>query len=640
MRKSIFFVLCMLSLCTLNAAIKVHTIGDSTMQDYDESTTEVRGWGTYLGSFFDADYVTVNNRGKSGASSRTFYDGAAFWASVKSQMSAGDYLLIQFAHNDENNSGLDVMELKAYYESIHKDTTISDLRGTCPNTTYKEYLRKFVDEARALGVTPVLVGPICRKYFQNETTLKRSGLHDLGDKFSKIEGGVLYENQKIGADDHSMDYVYHMKEVAAEKEVAFIDLTSATRDLYLRYGEQQCTDLLFASKDDGKGGKTPDGTHTKTLGANLIARLAAQLLKEAGILADYIDIPTDITATPSSLSIGETYSGVQISKEVLLTGFGLEPAEGSVSISASGDVLISTDNENFAATAEASYEGSTLFQRVYIHATYSSAGEKEDSLVVLSGAKRIVVPVTASVVSLAGGTAVSAYWAVDATPIAAPVIEGPISALYSLSNMRAVDKKNDFIEQIVGTDTTFVSMVRFHNSDNGKDKTDWPANEIDENATRYIDFAVTAPTTMEVRLTGISMDMIGAGIATMSCHINTGFGDEFTKVKTIYERKNMPNSNAKATIMALSLTPILTIPAGETLHVRILPWVDNESSARSNKYICLRHVRIEGQAFEPSITGVENISESEVRVQKVIRNGQVLILRGGNSYTLTGQKAR
>ena len=95
-------------------AIKVHTIGDSTMQDYVESTTEVRGWGTYLGSFFDANFVTVNNRGKAGASSRTFYDGAAFWPSVKSQMSAGDYLLIQFAHNDENNSGLDVLEYNAY----------------------------------------------------------------------------------------------------------------------------------------------------------------------------------------------------------------------------------------------------------------------------------------------------------------------------------------------------------------------------------------------------------------------------------------------------------------------------------------------------------------------------------------------
>ena len=605
------------------AAVKVHTIGDSTMQDYDESTTEVRGWATYLGSFFDANFVTVNNRGKAGASSRTFYDGAAFWPSVKSQMNAGDYLLIQFAHNDENNNGLDVLEYNAYL-TANGQAALTDLRGTCPNTTYKNYLRLYVDEARALGVNPVFVGPICRKYFLNATTLKRSGLHDLGDKFSKLEGGVLYENQSLPAGDSTMSYVKAMKDVAAEKNVPFIDLTSATRDLYIQYGEQQCTDLLFASKGDG----TPDGTHTKTLGANLIARLAAQLLQDAGILSQYITIPTDITATPASLSIGETYSGVQQSKEVLLTGFGMEPATGTVSIAAGGDLLISTDNVNFAATAQATYEGSTLFQRIYVHATYSSSGDKEDSLVVTSGSKRIVVPVTANVISLAGGTAVSAYWSLEATPVAAPVVEGPISAVYSLSNMKAVDTKNNFSD---GTNSNIV-MVRFHNSDDGSAKTDWPAGEIDENAVRYIDFAITAPTTMDVRLTGINMDVLAAAIATMGVHINTGFGDDFLNVKTIYEQKNMPNN----TIVHVALRPIVTIPAGETLHIRVLPWIE-DSNPRSNKYLCMRHVYIEGQAFEPTPDGMESVQHLDVSIQKVIRDGQLFIIRNGIEYTINGQ---
>ena len=627
MKKILAFVLCTLSLSTLSAAIKVHTIGDSTMQDYDESTTEVRGWATYLSSFFDANFVTVNNRGKAGASSRTFYDGAAFWPSVKSQMSAGDYLLIQFAHNDENNSGLDVLEYNAYL-TANGQAALTDLRGTCPNTTYKNYLRLYVDEARVLGVNPVFVGPICRKYFLNATTLKRSGLHDLGDKFSKLENGVLYENQSVPATDHSMDYVYAMQQVAAEKNVPFIDLTSATRDLYIQYGEQQCTNLLFASKSDG----SPDGTHTKTLGANLIARLAAQLLQDAGILSQYINIPTDITATPASLSIGETYSGVQQSKEVLLTGFGLEPATGTVNIAASGDLLISTDNENFAATAQAAYEGSTLFQRIYVHATYSSSGVKEDSLVVTSGSKRIVVPVTANVISLAGGTTVSAYWSLEATPVAAPVVEGPISAVYSLSNMKAVDTKNNFSD---GTNNDIV-MVRFHNSDDGSAKTDWPAGEIDENAVRYIDFAITAPTTMEVRLTGINMDVLAAAINTMGIHINTGFGNDFLNVKTIYEQKNMPNN----TIVPVALTPIVTIPAGETLHIRVLPWIE-DSNPRSNKYLCMRHVRIEGQAFEPDATGIYQITNDQLPMtNKIIKDGHLFILRNGVEYTVNGQMVK
>lgn len=74
---TLLIAICQLSIVTMNAAVKVHTIGDSTMADYDESTTDKRGWCTYLGSFFDANFVTVNNRGKSGASSRTFYDQAA-----------------------------------------------------------------------------------------------------------------------------------------------------------------------------------------------------------------------------------------------------------------------------------------------------------------------------------------------------------------------------------------------------------------------------------------------------------------------------------------------------------------------------------------------------------------------------------
>ena len=624
---ALLIVICQLSIVNLSAAIKVHTIGDSTMQDYDESTTEVRGWATYLGSFFDANFVTVNNRGKAGASSRTFYDGAAFWPSVKSQMSAGDYLLIQFAHNDENNSGLDVLEYNAYLTN-NGQAALTDLRGTCPNTTYKNYLRLYVDEARALGVNPVFVGPICRKYFMNATTLKRSGLHDLGDKFSKLENGVLYENQSVPTTDHSMDYVYAMQQVAAEKNVPFIDLTSATRDLYIQYGEQQCTNLLFASKSDG----TPDGTHTKTLGANLIARLAAQLLQDAGILAQYINIPTDITATPASLSIGETYSGVQQSKEVLLTGFGLEPATGTVNIAASGDLLISTDNENFAATAQAAYEGSTLFQRIYVHATYSSAGVKEDSLVVTSGSKRIVVPVTANVISLAGGTTVSAYWSVNAKPVPAPEVEGPISALYSLSNMMlwSIDTGYDDGE------TTTATIARFHNSDAMGGKIAWPAGEIDENAVRYIDFAVTAPTTMEVRVTSISMDISASGTSTMCCHINTGFGDDFLNPKTIFERKNMSNK----VILPVTLTPIVTIPAGETLHVRLLPWWDTATS-KDGKYFCVKNVRIEGQAFEPDATGIYQITNDQSPMtNKIIKDGHLFILRNGVEYTINGQMVK
>ncbi len=607
------FLALMLGNALFTNAITVHTIGDSTMADYDESTTDKRGWCTYLGAFFDPAFVTVNNRGKSGASTRTFYEGAAYWASVKSQMQTGDYVLIQFAHNDENNNGLDVLEYNAYLTE-HGQPTLTDLRGTCPNTTYKAFLRLYVDETRALGCNPVLVAPICRKYF-NGNTIRRNGQHDLGDKFSKLENGTLLENQSVAASDHSMDYVFAMREVATEKNVPFIDLTTATRDLYLQYGEQQCTELLFCQGDN---------THTATLGANLIARLGAQLLQNAGILAEHISIPTSITATPAALNLGELYTGVQVSKELLLTGFGLSPETGYVSVTATTNLMISTDNETFASTAQASYAGSTLFQRIYIHALYSEEGEQHDTLVITSGNTLIEVPVTASVLSLDGGSPVSVSWALDAKPVADPVIEGPVSATLTLSNMIAADTKNDF--------TDGSTMVRFHNAVDGA-KASWPAGEIDENATRYIDFAITAPTTMELRITGISMVLASHSTSTMCCHINTGFGEEFTDVQTIYERKNFTNK----TPVAVILTPVLSVPAGQTLHVRILPWHE-DAAEKSGKYICVKNLLIEGQCF--SETGLNN-TQQDFTSRKILQNGQLLILLpDGTRFDATGRKVK
>ena len=107
----------------------------------------------YLQAFFNPDSVTVNNRGKSGASTRTFYTTDNLWPSVKTQMHEGDYLIIQFAHNDEKCKGEDVYEQNARLRAEGKDT-LTDMRGTEPNTTYKEYLRTYIREAREKGVTP------------------------------------------------------------------------------------------------------------------------------------------------------------------------------------------------------------------------------------------------------------------------------------------------------------------------------------------------------------------------------------------------------------------------------------------------------------------------------------------------------
>ena len=616
------FVAMTLFLPMMQGAVKVHTIGDSTMAEYDESTTDKRGWGMYLGSFFDSEYVTVNNRGKSGADTRGFYTGAAYWPSVKSQMSAGDYLIIQFAHNDEGTvtNGMDNLEY-ADYCAKNGLPAPTDARGTNPQTTYRDMLRAFIDEARALGVTPILVGPICRAYFQGND-IRRNGQHDLGDKFSKIENGVLYENQSLPAGDSTMSYVHAMREVGKEKNVPFLNLTEESRKIYLSYGETACLEQLFCEGDK---------THTNALGGNLIARAAAQLMKNAGILADYIAIPTDISASPSSIEIGDTYCGIVQNKEFLLTGYGLEPEEGTVALSTTTNLQISLDKVNYAATANAAYTGGTMFQKVYVRANYTTGGEQKDTVYALANGKKIAIPVIANAITLDGGAAVSAFWAVGAKPVPAPVVEGPISAEFTMSQMACIDfnaSKNYFVDG----DQTDIVLARFHNSSDGSARTPWPAGEIDENANRYLDFAISAPATMDVRITRIAMEIAADGTSTMCYHLNTGFGDEFTNVTTIAEKRNM----SSRVIEHVDLTPTLTIPAGKVLHVRILPWHDF-GEPKDSKYIGLRNVKIEGMAFDPEEQGIEEVQRDKAQSTKVLRNGQLLIIRDGKTYSVMGQ---
>ena len=255
MKKIILLALCSLVLFTANAAKrKVHTIGDSTMSEYKPAATPKRGWGMYLQAFFNVDSVEVNNRGKSGASTRTFYETDNLWPSVKTQMHAGDYLIIQFAHNDEKCKGEDVYEQNAKLRAEGKDT-LTDMRGTEPNTTYKEYLRTYIREARTMGVTPILMSPICRAYFK-DGKINDEGRH------------VLSEHK---------NYVRSMREVAEETGVPFLDMTARSQELYEQQGKDFCMTHYF---------NCGDKTHTGAEGGMAIASLAYELINQAPELGE------------------------------------------------------------------------------------------------------------------------------------------------------------------------------------------------------------------------------------------------------------------------------------------------------------------------------------------------------------------
>jgi len=353
-------------------------------------------------------------------------------------------------------------------------------------------------------------------------------------------------------------------------------------------------------------------------------------MKQADILDEYITIPTSVSANPSKIEIGETYSGVAQNREILLTGYGLQPQTGVVNIAAGGNVTVSLDKETYSTSVNVNYAGGSLFQKLYVQATYTAAGDQADSIVVTSGAVRMEIPVTASVVSLVGGSAVSATWPIAAKNTATDVtVEGPVAAAMTMQLMMAYDLKAEFTDG----DQTNVGMVRLHNADASGSKTDWPTDEIDENASRYIDFAMTAPTTMDVRITNITMDIAAHSTSAMCYHINTGFGDSFTDVQTIAEKVNMTNK----AIEHLTFTPTLTIPAGETLHVRVLPW--HQHTKGSGKYIGLKNVVIEGQAFDTT-TGIEAITNPSPVTNKVLHRGQLLIVRDKRNYNVIGELVR
>ena len=252
MRNQHIFILLLCTFFLLPATAakrRVHTIGDSTMSEYQPAATPKRGWGMYLQAFFNTDSVEVNNRGKSGASTRTFYETDNLWPSVKQQMHAGDYLIIQFAHNDEKCKGEDVYVQNASLRAQGQDT-LTDMRGTEPNTTYKDYLRAYVREARQMGVTPILMAPICRAYFK-DGKINDEGRHNLGP---------------------NKDYVRCMREVADEMLVTYLDMTSASQELYERAGRTVCMRDYF---------NCGDKTHTGATGGMTIATLAYNLISQS-----------------------------------------------------------------------------------------------------------------------------------------------------------------------------------------------------------------------------------------------------------------------------------------------------------------------------------------------------------------------
>ena len=194
----------------------VFLLGDSTV--CDQPGEPYASWGQMITRFF-GDKVAIANHAESGESLKSSL-GAKRLDKVLSLMRRGDYLLIQYAHNDEKEKG----------------------EGVGAFSTYKASLKQFVDAVKKKGGIPVLITPMHRRTF------------DANGKITNSHG----------------DYPEAVRQVAKEEKVALIDLTAMSKDIYEALGKDG-SGVLF---------KQGDGTHHNNYGAYQLAKAIVQSIRD------------------------------------------------------------------------------------------------------------------------------------------------------------------------------------------------------------------------------------------------------------------------------------------------------------------------------------------------------------------------
>lgn len=582
-------------LFTASSAKKVHTLGDSTMANYDENATVTRGWGMYFGNFLTNGWSSINYA-RGGRDSYGGYN--ELWQTAKKQVQQGDYVIITFAHNDEKNQGMDGYQLKAYYESIGDQAAANavDLRGSIPSTTYKENLGKIVDEALALGATPIICSPVCRSYFTGNA-IRRNGRHDLGDSYKVLTEKGPVDGPKLAENDHTMDYAYQSQQLAKEKGVPFIDLTNATKTLYESYGSQsKCEAALF----DGNG-----STHFNATGALLVARECARLMKAQGILTNDIVLPTDLSVSPATGDLGEAYKGQTLQKEFTINGFGLNPDEGSVTILATDGIELSFDKKEWSQAISVSYNSATLIKTFYAQMTLTEDGTTTGTVTISQENKTIEIPVTATAVVLEGGTEVNVYWRLEKDD--SYVLTGPANVIPESWTGMYVQRYSNPNANTTWPDWTGFDASR-KTQRNLLTGDAWPADEIDDNPGRYIEWGIEPTQGMTLSIDEISLFVCGCGGNGMCSHIYYST-DNFQTRTTIFEMKKMPANN----MQYVKAQPVIKLEEGQKLLVRVYPWYNGSATGKT---ICLSDLTIHGMASNADATAVQSVAVPQQQAEQ------------------------
>ena len=235
------------------AATTLFFAGDSTLDDAGlscgkEMRYPYQSWGTTLREMM-ADGNTVTNFAQSGASTKSFQK-CGLWAKLIDQVRPGDFVAIQFGHNDQ----------KRYTEYYLKE------RWADPKGLFREIVRGWVKEIRAKGATPLLLSPICRGTFDKEG----KKLTDGADK----EGVCL------------RSYRDAMCELAQELKCDYVDMNGLTRDLLEKVGKDEAMKFFVISTGyvKGKDGEpAKDVTHPIKAGAEAFAKLFVADVKKRNL---------------------------------------------------------------------------------------------------------------------------------------------------------------------------------------------------------------------------------------------------------------------------------------------------------------------------------------------------------------------
>ena len=218
--------------CLSHKRINLYLMGDSTMADKPLQDNPERGWGQLLRQFFNDD-IQIHNHARNGRSTKSFINEGR-WQSVYDSVQAGDYILIQFGHNDQKES----------------DST----RYADPYGAYNKNLRMFVAALRSKGAKPVLLTPIVRRKFD--------------------EQGNFTESHGV--------YPDVVRDIARQLDVPLIDMYKLSRELVAGEGAES-SKKIYLWVEPGQYAVFPQGkqdnTHFTEYGARQMAALVVGQLK-------------------------------------------------------------------------------------------------------------------------------------------------------------------------------------------------------------------------------------------------------------------------------------------------------------------------------------------------------------------------